>query len=125
MPLVVRLFLLILLFVASVVCVGIPLLLHYRHMRSDPGHFMPDKPSREELFGTLLGVLFIDLLLYCLYRSTLPKSFFYPLLFSLNLLCLLFACHNFVICWFYQRILQRSPSSEKVETVLEMQSSHV
>jgi hypothetical protein len=125
MPLVVRLFLVVLLFAASVVCVGIPLLLQYRHMRSDPVHFMPDEPSREELFGTLLGVLFIDLLLYSLYRSTLPKSFFYPLLFGLNLLCLLFACHNFVIHWFYQRILRDSPSSEKVEMVVEMEPSQI
>ena len=125
MPPSVRVFLVILLLAASVLCVGVPLLLQYRRMHLDPAHVGSGQVSREEICGTVLGLLFVDLLLYSLYRSTLPKSFFYPLLFGLNLLCLLFACRNVVVGWLDERIVRQRPLTEEEELIVERQPTHV
>ncbi|HTK08358.1 MAG TPA: hypothetical protein VL485_14405 [Ktedonobacteraceae bacterium] len=109
MPLFARISLEILLLVASLMCIVFPLVLGFWQIYFAPERHVSAQPAPEELLGTVLGVLVVDLLLYVLYRPALPRHFFYAAMIGLNGFCLLFACHGFIAWWLYQKALHTIP----------------
>lgn len=111
MPLFARHVLLILLSIASIACILLPLVLGLWQTYAAPARYVPARPVSKELLGTVLGMLFADLLAYVMYRPDLPRNFFYGFMVGLNGLCLLFVCYGFVAWWLYQRAIRHVPVS--------------
>ncbi len=110
MPLSVRMFLVIFLFVVFLAFIVVPLLRNFRRIYLWPMQNRPIEPGQKELLGAVFGILAVDLFLYFVYRSTLPKSFFYGTLASLNLLCLSFVSYDYLAWWLYQKVSVSSVS---------------
>ena len=106
-------------FVSAVfVCLLVPVFLYlrrlYRHAESLP----QPRGKSEELLGALLGLCIVDLVLYVMYRATLPRSFFYPAMANLDLFFLTFASKSYVKQWCYRRYFRRGITSTEAREAL-------
>lgn len=108
MPLTVCILLAILFLMTSLLCLAVPLFLNFRHIRFAPEQNVPAKPLAKEVWGVVLGILAVDLLLYIMYRSVMPRSVFYPMLVGINALCFSFGCYNSLTWWCYCKALRNA-----------------
>jgi putative effector of murein hydrolase len=106
MPLSVCVILALLFLISSLLCLAVPLYLNFRHIHLAPKQNVQVKPIAKEVWGVVLGILAVDLLLYVLYRSAMPKSVFYPMLFGINMLCFSFGGYNFLTWRCYRKALR-------------------
>lgn len=53
----------------------------------------------EESIGAIVGLIFIDLALYFLFRASLSQRFFYSVLAGINIMFLTFVAYNVLSSW--------------------------
>lgn len=86
--------LLVIFIVATINLIVVPLLVSWLRMtRSGMKAAQQSEARSGEFLATLLGCLVVDFVFYYVYRSTLPKAFFYGALLIINALCLIIALY--------------------------------
>ncbi len=126
MPLSVCIILAILFLITSLLCLVVPLFLNFRHIRLAPKQNVQAKPLAEEVWGVALGILAVDLLVYVLYRSTMPRSVFYPMMVGVNTLCFSFVCYNYIAWRCYRKALRNGLQPIPVRDLAhDMQSARI